>query len=363
MDKSNQETDLPAVVPLEWFESWLLERASERENPLTPQAAEPYRYIWSSWCQWLLGSDQSGQGDWTELVLAAGPAQAMEFLLDRVKPATQRSGSSPEISIVTRERYCMVLRGVYGHLQRLGLLAENPMLRLYELAGEDRPDAEVLAPGIWKRLLEQAAEELADRSPFSLRDRALIWLMLDAALTPAELAALNLGQLENAMAGEGDDPLGSRIAIRLQGNRAAQRRELQLGEPASAALRDWLAVRSDTLSKGRPDTLVVLELVFFTERRKPLSRRVLFHLTSRVITQVCETLGLGLPRHLGPLVLRNTAILHWLQAGMAQDEVCRRAGYQGKLALEHLRAHLAATRNETTTGTLGTTTAWNTTSP
>jgi len=363
MDKSNQETDRPAVVPLEWFESWLLERANERENPLTPQAAEPYRYIWSSWCQWLLGSDQSGQGDWTELVLAAGQAQAMEFLLDRVKPATQRSGSSPEISIVTRERYCMVLRGVYGHLQRLGLLAENPMLRLYELAGEDRPDAEVLAPGIWKRLLEQAAEELADRSPFSLRDRALIWLMLDAALTPAELAALNLGQLENAMAGEGDDPLGSRIAIRLQGNRAAQRRELQLGEPASAALRDWLAVRSDTLSKGRPDTLVVLELVFFTERRKPLSRRVLFHLTSRVITQVCETLGLRLPRHLGPLVLRNTAILHWLQAGMAQDEVCRRAGYQGKLALEHLRAHLAATRNETTTGTLGTTTAWNTTSP
>ena len=344
MDTSKQKTGLAAAVPLEWFESWLLERASERENPLTPQAAEPYRYIWSSWCQWLLGADKSGQGDWTDLVLAAGPAQAMEFLLDRVKPATQRSGSSPEISIVTRERYCMVLRGVYGHLQRLGLLAENPMLRLYELAGEDRPDAEVLAPGVWNRLLEQAAEEPADRSPFALRDRALLWLMLDAALTPAELAALNLGQLEEALAGEGIS--GSLIMIRLQGNRAAQRRELQLGERASAALRDWLAVRSDTLSRGRPDTLVVLELVFFTERRKPLSRRVLFHLTSRLITQACESQALGLPRHLGPLVLRNTAILHWLQAGMPQDEVCRRAGYQGKLALEHLRAHLSH-RSET----------------
>ncbi|MCX7249917.1 MAG: tyrosine-type recombinase/integrase [Burkholderiales bacterium] len=353
---------MPAIGPLEWFESWLLERASERENPLTPQAAEPYRYIWSSWCQWLLGADKSGQGDWTDLVLAAGPAQAMEFLLDRVKPATQRSGSSPEISIVTRERYCMVLRGVYGHLQRLGLLAENPMLRLYELAGEDRPDAEVLAPGVWNRLLEQAAEEPADRSPFALRDRALLWLMLDAALTPAELAALNLGQLQpldEAMVGEGDGMPGTRLAIRLQGNRAAQRRELQLGERASAALRDWLTVRSDTLSKGRPDTLVVLELVFFTERRKPLSRRVLFHLTSRLITQACESLALGLPRHLGPLVLRNTAILHWLQAGMPQDEVCRRAGYQGKLALEHLRAHLS---HLSETGKEANT-AWNTTSP
>lgn len=341
MNTGKQETGRPAVIPLDWFESWLLERASERENPLTPQAAEPYRYIWSSWCQWVLGSDESGQGDWTELVLAAGPAQAMEFLLERVKPATQRSGSSPEISIVTRERYCMVLRGVYGHLQRLGLLAENPMLRLYELAGEDRPDAEILVPKVWHRLLEQATEEPADRSPFALRDRALIWLMLDAALTPAELAALNLGQLEAAMAGEGEDSLTSRTTIRLQGNRAAQRRELQLGEPASAALRDWLAVRADVLAKGRPDTLVVLELVFFTERRKPLSRRVLFHLTSRLIIRICESLALGLPRHLGPLVLRNTAILHWLQAGMTQDEVCRRAGYQGKLALEHLRAHLS----------------------
>ena len=356
MDTSKQK--LPASGPLEWFESWLLERASERENPLTPQAAEPYRYIWSSWCQWLLG--RPGQGGWTDRVLAASPDDAMDFLSERVTPATQRDGSPREVSSVTRERYCMVLRGVYGHLQRLGLLTENPMLRLYELAGEDRPDAEVLEPAIWSRLLEQAAEEPADRSPFALRDRALLCLMLDAALTPAELAALNLGQLEEAMAGEGDGTADNPITIRLQGNRAAQRRELQLGAPASAALRDWLAVRSDTLSKGRPDTLVVLELVFFTERRKPLSRRVLFHLTSRLISQACESLGRGLPRHLGPLVLRNTAILHWLQAGMAQDEVCRRAGYQGKLALEHLRVHLATTRNETTTGT---TTAWNTTSP
>lgn len=346
MKRVKQEIGRPPATPLDWFESWLLERASERENPLTPQAAEPYRYIWSSWCQWLLGADKSGQGEWSELVLAAGPTQAMAFLLDHVKPATQRSGSATEISIVTRERYCMVLRGVYGHLQRLGLLTENPMLRLYELAGEDRPDAEVVAPELWQRLLEQAMEEPADRSPFALRDRALLWLMLDAALTPAELSALSLGQIEQALTVEGDEEsvegAAAPLIIRLQGNRAAQRRELQLGAPAAAALRDWLAVRDDTLAKGRPDQLVVLELVFFTERRKPLSRRVLFHLTSRLITQACAALGLGLPRHLGPLVLRNTAILHWLQDGMAQDEVCRRAGYQGKLALEHLRSHLAA---------------------
>ena len=327
-------------TPLDWFESWLLQRSSERENPLTPEAAEPYRYIWSSWCQWLLGKSRKNaeQGCWTDLVLQASPEDAMEFLHDRVKPATQRSGSASEISIVTRERYCMVLRGVHGHLMQLGLLTENPMKRLYELAGDDRPDAEVLPDSIWHHLERVARQEPGDRSPFALRDRALLWLMLDVALTPAELSALNLGQLDEALTDE--DGTGRQISIRLQGNRAAQRRDLQLNDHAAAALQDWLAVRSETLEKGRPEALVVSELVFFTERRKPLSRRVLFHLTSKLIGEACEACGLGLPRHLGPLVLRNTAILHWLKAGLPLDEVLRRAGYQGKIALEHLRAHL-----------------------
>ncbi len=342
---TNQKPEKNQVgTPLDWFESWLLQRSVERENPLTPEAAEPYRYIWSSWCQWLLGrpGQKTEQGSWTDLVLQASPADAMEFLLDRVKPATQRNGSAREISIVTRERYCMVLRGVYDHLRQLELLTENPMKRLYELAGEDRPDAEVLPDSVWNHLERLARQEPGDRSPFVLRDRALIWLMLDVALTPAELSALNLGQLDEApaiaMAGEGGS--ANAIAIRLQGNRAAQRRDLQLSEQASAALRDWLAVRTDTLEKGHPDALVVSELVFFTERRKPLSRRVLFHLTSKLIAAACQATGHELPRHLGPLVLRNTAILHWLKAGMPQEEVLRCAGYQGRISLEHLRAHL-----------------------
>jgi site-specific recombinase XerD len=331
---SQQKTASESGTPLDWFESWLLQRASERENPLTPQAAEPYRYIWSSWCQWLLG--QSGPGNWSGLVLGATADDALAFLSERVTPSTRRDDSPREISIVTRERYCMVLREVYGQIMRLGLLPENPMLRLYELAGDDRPDAEVLPDPVWRHL-ENLARREPDRSPFALRDRALLGLMLDAALTPAELAALNLGQLNDAVAAGGDS-----MAIRLQGNRAAQRRDLVLDAHAASALRDWLAVRQDTLEKGQPDALVVAGLVFFTERRKPLSRRVLFHLTSGLISQACATLGLKLPRHLGPLVLRNTAILHWLKAGMPPEEVCRRAGYQGKLALAHLRAHLPA---------------------
>ena len=342
---SNQAEKTGNGNPLDWFESWLLQRAGERENPLTPQAAEPYRYIWSSWCRWLLG--RQGQGSWADLVQAAGPDDALEFLGERVTPATQRDGSPREISTVTRERYCMVLRGVYGQMTLLGLLAENPMQRLYELAGDARPDAEVLPDAVWNRLEDIARSEPGDRSPFALRDRALLCLMLDAALTPAELAALNLGNL-----GQISDPVavhgaaGDGISIRLQGKRAAQRRDLRLGKQSTSALRDWLAVRSATLEKASPDSLAMLELVFFTERRKPLSRRVLFHLTSGLIAEACESLGIRLPRHLGPLVLRNTAILHWIRSGLPMDEVCRRAGYQGKLALGHLRVHLGGAADD-----------------
>ena len=69
---------------------------------------------------------QAGAGRLTDRVLAASPDDAMDFLSERVTPATQRDGSPREVSSVTRERYCMVLRGVYGQIVRLGQLTENP---------------------------------------------------------------------------------------------------------------------------------------------------------------------------------------------------------------------------------------------
>ena len=319
-------------TPLQCFDAWLDYRMAQPAERLTREAALPYRYIWSSWCQWLLEGE--GPDDWESRVWKASARQALEFLARQVTPATQRSGSAADISVVTRERYCMVLRQVYGHLVQLGLIAHNPMHRLYELAGEARPDAEVLDAPIWQQLMETWSKPVSTASPMALRDHALIWLMLDLALTPAELAALTLGQIST-------DVTTGAVWLSMGGSRSAQSRQLELGLQSAAALRAWLAVR-DSLLHERPFDPRVETLVFFTERRRPLSRRVLFHLTSGAIEAACSAQGSELPRHLGPLVLRNTVILNWLRSGIDTTEVCRRAGYQSKVSLEHLRTHLAS---------------------
>ncbi len=315
-------------TPLKWFESWLDYRATGTHR-LSPEAAEPYRYIWSAWCKWLLGQTQDQE--WSSAVLAATPQQVMDFLAGQVKPATQRAGSATEISIVTRERYCMVLREIYAHLERQGLITHNPMQRLYALAGDDRPDAEIIPQQVHSWLREKYVR-LVSTAPFEARDRALMLLMLDLALTPGELAALRLDQIS-----EEAQPQGYWLS--LEGGRAAQRRQLRVDGPAAAALAAWLQLRTHALA-GTANAADAEDLVFFTERRHPLSRRVLFHLTSGEITAACNALDLPLPRHLGPLVLRNTAILGWIRQGMPAEEVCRQAGYQGTVSLEHLRAYL-----------------------
>lgn len=303
---------------------------TQASSRLTREAAEPYRYIWTAWCQWL--RPEGDPDEWTRRVLSATPEQALEFLARQVKPAAKRGGGPGDISVVTRERYCMVLRDMYAHLMRKGRLTHNPMKHLYELAGDERPDAEVLATPVLDYLRNKWLRTPVTGSPFDLRDRALMLLMLDAALTPAELAALTLGQLS-------EDAASGAIWLTIGGSRAAQKRQLLLDQDSSRALLEWLPARSEALLKGEQDKALVAELVFFTERRRPLSRRVLFHLTSTEIESACKALGLELPRHVGPLVLRNTAILGWVRQGMEEEEVCRRAGYQGALSLQHLRVY------------------------
>ena len=46
-------------------------------------------------------------------------------------------------------------------------------------------------------------------------------------------------------------------------------------------------------------------------------------------------------QRVGPQVLRNTAIVTWLQAGVSEDEVVRRIGVESSRALGHLQHKLA----------------------
>ena len=74
-----------------------------------------------------------------------------------------------------------------------------------------------------------------------------------------------------------------------------------------------------------------------------LTPRALFHLANR---HVSATLGPRYPdtvlAHAGPMTLRNSCIVRWLDAGLPEGEVLARAGLRESQALLRLRKHVHA---------------------
>jgi integrase/recombinase XerC len=125
----------------------------------------------------------------------------------------------------------------------------------------------------------------------------------------------------------------------LSGARKAQDRRITLPEEASTALLAWLTVRATLPLPQTADTPL------FVSRKKAgrLTPRALFHLANR---HVSATLGPRYPdtvlAHAGPMTLRNSCIVRWLDAGLPEHEVLARAGLRESQALLRLRKHVHA---------------------
>ncbi|MDB5845497.1 MAG: hypothetical protein JWP79_2807, partial [Polaromonas sp.] len=81
----------------------------------------------------------------------------------------------------------------------------------------------------------------------------------------------------------------------------------------------------------------------FVSRKKAgrLTPRALFHLANRHVNAV---LGPRYPHtvlaHAGPMTLRNSCIVRWLDAGLPEDDILARAGLRESQALLRLRKHV-----------------------
>ena len=86
--------------------------------------------------------------------------------------------------------------------------------------------------------------------------------------------------------------------------------------------------------------------LFHSRKGGPLSIRALFHVASRVIQEAHAALPSDSQhwplQRVGPQVLRNTAIVMWLQAGVPESEVVRRLGVESGRALLRLQHKLGA---------------------
>lgn len=270
--------------------------------------------------------------------LDARPVDVLDFLKPR---AGLRANHQPErqLSEVTRRRYWRMLERLYGFAVVNGWVAENPATMMGE---SDQPDlapqlGHILPPALWKELPRHFPE---GNTLVECRDRAVLHLLYTLALTPEEIRTLKPSDItvhDVLLVKE----VHAKQFLQVDGPRQAQKRKLPLPDECSGALQAWLSARG----QHKPSSASPALLCAMTG--EALSTSALFHLVSKVVLAANDALAkkgdvqTWMPERVGPQVLRNTAIVHWLNDGVPEKEVVRRVGLKNSKGLHHLR-HLAS---------------------
>lgn len=310
----------------ELFERWLTERSNDARSPLSLDAAKPYRYIWRSWCKWLdkahpqVAAANAGTG-----YLQATPKDVQLFLANGPSPSSTRVSKTFPISEVTRRRYWRVLDCVYQHALNKELMQKNPVR---ELSENDKPKSEKSEGLVLTRVHFEAMYQAlpAGTTVWDVRDRAILLLLLEAALTPGEVCGVLTSQVHP------DSREPSRLCLSITGARYWQSREMVLSDVASTALAAWLTIRSKITFPT--------EAIFVTQQHEDMSGRPLFYLVAKTVAASAVAAKLPVPYHVGPQVLRNTRIVLWLNDGIEQSEVVKLAGYKDAKSFRGLLRHI-----------------------
>ena len=327
---------------LQIFQRWLLAESTKPFQSLSPEPDGVYENIWNAWLHSLqpTAADDAAHLDpalpaprlWHE----AQAEDVARFL--RIRPG-QRAHHQPErtLSEVTRRRYWRVLERVYDFAVLHGWLGTNPVAQLRRA---ERPKVveqlgHTLPPALWQRLPQHFA---TSDSLQGARDRAILLLLYELALAPEEVRGLRDEHLLDAQ----QQPLAATAGVaplwlQIEGARKAQQRTLAVPPQVGAALVAWRQYRNahDATRQG---------WLFHSRKGGPLSIRALFHVASRVIQEAHAALPSDTQhwplQRVGPQVLRNTAIVMWLQAGVPESEVVLRLGVDSGRALVRLQHKL-----------------------
>lgn len=323
------------------FEDWAAERqALKGRARLSAASVAQYQLIWTAWLRHLAGQ---GIG-----VAQADAAEVDRFVASITSPAApagpvgQQRGRRA-VSPVTQARYFTVLAKVYHWGLTQGRVPSNPASRdPGQPRLSERSAGLVLHSGQWLQVAS-----LANEWP-EPRERAMLMLLVHLGLTAGELLALNLDSVRHprlvfTAAGArlappgpsaGDGPS---VALRVGGARASQERDLDLPVAVGDALLDYLALR---LASGR---LTHATGPLFLSRKSGAGRSApadLGRMRRQTVFQLARQLvatALGeLHYHNGPAVLRNSAIVRWLHAGVPEQEVLVLAGLKSPQALRRL---------------------------
>ncbi|MET1116285.1 MAG: tyrosine-type recombinase/integrase [Comamonas sp.] len=316
-DSSPAPASLPSAEAL--FDHWLQARSNDAWTPLTADAAKPYRFIWGAWSKYLLGQLIPAVA-WHD----ASAVQVLHFINHIPQTAKGR-----KISDITRRRYWRVLDRVYDHALLNGWIEINPV---HAVARAERPPSEdpkgaVLSDAMWQAGIAHipAGDDLV-----GARDRAVLMLLFELGLAPEELRTL---RLDNILYSAPLDDSGETqiIGVHVEGQRDNQQRKLSISTALARGLAHWLRARAQyPAMQGEP-------ALFCSRKSRTLSNHTLLHLVTKTLAEAAQSAGLPTPSRLGPQIVRNTAIVRWLNAGMPLAEVVERAGLKNVNGLLHLR--------------------------
>lgn len=314
------------------FRAWTSLRAQTKQRRLGAKSAHKYQALWDAWLRFLASRSVSWKtaqprdlADFVESTRSRrrAPAPSPPSLGVEPEPGTPARTPVGPASVVSRNRYWRFVIAVYGHSElfawQCGQHAfQNPLrdARPPETARTDQADSSVLAPHHWRALY--AAKPLGKDWTVA-RDRAMLLLVLDTALTASELANLTVHDVRE----------GGRL-IHVDGSRAKQApRELPLEAQAAQALNEWIDEREGLGARND---------VLFPSRRglgRPTGRAI-WHNLSVLVHQAMHASGDDNYHHAGPTVLRNAVLLRWLLEGKPVAEVARLAGLSSPRRLDRL---------------------------
>jgi integrase/recombinase XerC len=236
---------------------------------------------------------------------------AVEPLLLRRFLALQRTRGLAASSIA---RKGAALRALFRFLARRGLVAEDPA------AGLGVPRGPRRLPVVLK--VRQVDELLAGPrpvDPVGLRDRAVLELLYATGVRVGELCGLRLGDVDLAA-----------DTVRVLG-KGAKQRVVPFGEPARAALLDYLARGRSAMLPERAAARADGEALFFNRRRRPMTQRDVRGMLERYRAAA------GAPAGTSPHTLRHSFATHLLEGGADLR------------AVQELLGHVALTTTQTYT--------------
>lgn len=188
-------------------------------------------------------------------------------------------------------RKLSALRSFFKFLMREKIVDLNPA----EMVENPRQE-KVLPPHLTEKESIKLLDEQRAGNNLRIRDRAALEMLYSCGLRAAELVGTNLADIEMDMG-----------LVKVLG-KGGKERVVPVGEPAMAAINDYLAVRGELLAANRKGD-AQKDALFLNFRGRRLTTRSLQNIVRKYL------LAAGIQKEMGPHGFRHSFATHLLERG------------------------------------------------